>query len=294
MKRVTISIPAYNEAATLPEVIAKVKAVMKSQPYQSRIVVVDDGSNDGTFEGAKKAGAQAIRHPKNYGLAETFRTEIKEFLKSGDDIFVHIDADGQYNPAEIPKLLNEIKNGADLVIGNRFAGGIESMPWLKRMGNKAFSHTISRIIKYKIGDAQSGFRAFTRELAQTIPITSTHTYTQEQIIRTVKEKLKVKEVPVYFKARKDKSRLISNPFEYAIKAWINIIRIYRDYEPLKFFGRIGFFILSIGFLIGIWLVYLLITTGRIGHIPLTIFTILLIMLGVQVILFGFLADMRIK
>lgn len=291
MKKVIISIPAYNEADALPRVIDNIKGIMKSQNYRSEIIVVDDGSTDGTAAIAKKYGAKIYSHPKNYGLAETFRTELKQFLKSDADIFVHIDADGQYNAKDIPRLINEIEKGADLVLGNRFLGGIESMPWIKRLGNKAFSRTISKIIKYKIGDAQTGFRAFTREVAK-IPITSTHTYTQEQIIRAVKEKCKVVEVPVYFAKRGDESRLIRNPFEYAMKAWINILRIYRDYEPLKFFGRIGFFFLVFGTLIGAWLIYILITTGRIGHIPLTIFTILLIMLGVQIIIFGFLADMR--
>ncbi|MEK6839902.1 MAG: glycosyltransferase, partial [Nanoarchaeota archaeon] len=242
---------------------------------------------------AKKQRATVYVHPKNYGLAETFRTELKEFLKSDADIFVHIDADNQYDPKDIPRLIDEIEKGADLVLGNRFLGGIESMPLLKRLGNKAFSHTISKIIKYKIGDCQTGFRAFTREVAK-IPITSTHTYTQEQVIRAVKEKLKVKEIPVYFRTRKDKSRLISNPLEYAIKAWINILRVYRDFEPLKFFGRIGVCFLGAGIITGLWLVYLFITTGRVGHIPLTILTILLIMIGIQIIMFGFLADMRKK
>ena len=292
MKKVTISIPAYNEAATLPVVIKKIKEVMNSQPYQSHIVVVDDGSRDNTSSVAKQAGAHVITHPKNYGLAETFRTELKEFLRSDDDVLVHIDADGQYNPEDIPKLLNEIKNGADLVLGNRFLGGIQSMPLLKRWGNRAFSRTISKIIKYKVGDSQTGFRAFTHELAQAIPITSTHTYTQEQIIRAVKEKFKVKEVPVFFAKREGNSRLIKHPFEYAIKAWINILRIYRDYEPLRFFGRIGVLFVIAGLTLGSWLIYLFLTQGRIGHIPITILTILLIMLGVQVILFGFLADMR--
>ncbi len=291
--KIAISIPAYNEAASLPRVIAKINEVMQKQKDPYTIIVVDDGSTDNTTEVAKKAGAHVISHPYNVGLAETFRTEVKEFLKTKADVFVHIDADCQYNPQDIPRLMQEIKNGYDLVLGNRFAGGIEQMPFLKKLGNKVFSRVISRIIRYKVEDCQTGLRAFNRKVAE-IPITSDHTYTQEQIIRTVREKFKIKEIPVYFAKREGKSKLIKNPFEYAIRAWINIFRIYRDFEPLKFFGRIGMMFVSIGMLIGLWLVYLFLTTGRVGHIPLTILTILFIMLGIQAIIFGFLADIRRK
>lgn len=102
-----------------------------------------------------------------------------------------------------------------------------------------FSRVISKIIKHKVHDCQTGFRAFTREFAENIKISSGHTYTQEQIIKCVLQKFKLKEVPIRFLKRKDKSRLISNPLEYALKAMVNILRVYRDFEPLKFFGCIG-------------------------------------------------------
>ena len=97
---------------------------------------------------------------------------------------------------------------------------------------------------------------FTKEVAEKINIISNHTYTQEQIIKAVRGKYKIKEVPIYFAKRKDKSRLISNPFTYATRAWINIIRIYRDYKPLKFFGIIGTLIFFMGFILGLYLIYI--------------------------------------
>jgi len=202
--KIHVSIPAYNEANSLPAVIERIKDIMNKREDSYTIIVVNDGSTDDTASVAKKAGATIISHPYNYGLAETFRTELKEFLKTKADIFVHIDADGQYNPKDIPRLLKEMRNGYDLVLGNRFAGGIETMPILKRIGNRVFSRVISKIIHHHIGDAQTGFRAFTRNIAE-IPITSTHTYTQEQIIRAVREKYKIKEIPVFFSSRKGKA-----------------------------------------------------------------------------------------
>lgn len=291
---VVVSIPAYNEEATIVAVIRKIKEVLgKHRNYSYRVLVVDDGSTDRTAEAAKAEGAHVYSHPKNYGLAETFRTEIQQFLKLKPeaDAMVHIDADGQYKAEEIPLLLKKLEEGNDFVLGSRFKGHIESMPIIKRLGNKAFSKVISQITRTKVSDAQSGFRAFTREVAENIKIISDHTYTQEQVIKAVKGKFRFAEVPVYFAERKGKSRLIRNPFEYATKAWINILRIYRDYEPLRFFGLVGGLIFTIGFAFGLRLLYFYLTTGIVGHIPSLILSMLLMSVGVQIITFGFLADM---
>ena len=295
MKKVIISIPAYNEEESIGHVIKNIKQVMEKTAYIFKIYVVDDGSADKTAEIAKNSGAVVFSNNYNAGLAETFRSEIKKFRESKADVFVHIDADGQYKAEDIPKLISEVEKGYDLVLGNRFLGGIESMPFMKRVGNKLFSRTISKILKYNIGDCQTGFRAFNRKVAKDIQIISDHTYTQEQIIKAVKSNFKIKEIPVRFVERKyGNSRLLKNPFEYAIKAWLNIFRIYRDYDPLKFFGRIGFSLISVGLIIGMWLLYLFLTTGKVGHMPSAVLTGLLIISGIQIIIFGFLADMSKK
>ncbi len=291
---VIITIPAYNEEKTISSVIKEIEVVMKNSKYKSiyQVLVIDDGSKDKTAEVAKKSGALVYSHPKNYGLAETFRTEIKTCLKLKADVIVHIDADGQYLAKDILPLLGKIEEGYDLVLGSRFKGEIEYMPFIKKVGNKAFSKVISTITKTKISDAQTGFRAFKRSIAERIDLISDHTYTQEQIIRAVKEKFKITEVPVYFAKRKDKSRLINNSFEYAVRAWINIIRIYRDYEPLKFFGSIGLSLTVAGILLGLFIVFTFLATGNVGGAPRAILSMLLILVGIQIILFGFLADMN--
>ena len=293
--KIVVTMPAYNEEKTIGALINKIHEVMKSNGYNYKILVVDDGSRDNTAKIAKKSRAVVFSHPKNYGLAESFETEIEKSLELNADAIVHIDADGQYLPKEIPNLLAEIKNGYDLVLGSRFKGKIESMPLIKRFGNKAFSRVISNISGISITDAQTGFRAFTRKVAENIKIQSDYTYTQEQVIKAVRGKFRIKEVPVYFAKRKDKSRLISNPFGYAIKAWISIIRIYRDYEPLKFFGMVGALILSIGFILGLYLVYVqFFAEGVNRHLGLMMLDIIILSIGLQTIIFGFIADMLKK
>lgn len=294
---IIVTIPAYNEEKTIGEAIRKVKKSLDSSAYRGKykVLVVDDGSKDKTAEIAKKNGAIVYSHPKNYGLAECFKTEIEKCLELKADVIVHIDADLQYKAEEIPKLLKEIENGYDLVLGSRFKGKIESMPLIKSLGNIAFSKVVSQVSGIKISDAQTGFRAFTRKVAEEVPITSNHTYTQEQIIRCIRQKFRIKEVPIYFAKRDGKSRLIGNPFGYAIRALINIIRVYRDFEPLKFFGVVGSIILFIGFILGLYLVYFqFFGNGAFRHLGLMMLDVLILSIGLQIIVFGFIADMSRK
>lgn len=294
--KIVITIPAYNEEDTIADVIRGIRQAMDKTEYMYKIIVVNDGSTDNTANVSKEAGAIVYSHPYNYGLAETFRTEMKKALEHKADIIVHIDADGQYRAEEIPKLIDPIINGeSDFVLGSRFAGTIEEMPFIKKFGNKLFSRAISQITGIRITDGQTGFRAFRKEVAEKIGIISTHTYTQEQIVKAVRNKFKVKEVPVYFaKRHSGKSRLMLNPVEYAVKAWVNLFRIYRDYEPLKFFGYGGAIIMFIGLGIGLYVLGTFAMMGFHGideKIPSIILAVLFFLAGIQILLFGFLAEM---
>ncbi len=287
--KVVVAIPAYNEEQTISTVVEETKKALGKRSFE--IIVIDDGSTDRTAEAAGKAGAVVYTHPGNYGLAEAFKTAMARALEHKADVIVHTDADGQYAAEDIPKLLQKLSEGNDLVLGSRFSGKIQHMPLINRIGNRAFSKVISNISRQKISDAQTGFRAFTREVAQ-LQIISNYTYTQEQILRAAKAKFRIAEVPIMFKKRAyGKSRLLRNPLDYAIKAWLTIFRIYRDYEPLKFFGLFGGLILLTGLLLGGSVTYSYLTTGFVGGIPRVVLAGVFITMGIQIILFGFLADM---
>ncbi|HIH11461.1 TPA: glycosyltransferase family 2 protein [Candidatus Woesearchaeota archaeon] len=287
--KVIITIPAYNEERTLPFVLQEIKDIMGKTTHQYQILVVDDGSRDKTIAIAKQHGAIVYSNPHNKGLAETFKVEMSLCLANKADIIVHTDADGQYPAKYIPLLIKEIENGADLVLGSRFGKGNYAGSIMKHAGNVAFAKAIASLTKVKVSDTTTGFRAFTRTVAE-IPLINNFTYTQEQIIKAAKQGLKIREVPINARRTRD-SRLFKSSLQYALKAWINIMRIYRDYDPLKFFGRIGTFFLCLGFLMGLWVLYSIMTTGGVGGIPRVILSAVLILTGLQIILFGFLADM---
>ena len=291
--KVVVTIPAFNEEKTIGYTIREIKNVMDKTSYNYKILILDDGSSDKTFEIARKNGAVVVSNKRNLGLAETFKREMKECLKLKADIIVHTDADGQYPAYYIPEMVKKVEQGYDLVLGSRFGkGSYGNDSFMKKLGNRAFARVFSNLLKTKLTDTTTGFRAFTSEVAQ-LPLINTFTYTQEQLIRAGKSKMKIGEIPI--KTNKTRpSKLFRNPFDYAVKAWINIFRIYRDFEPLKFFGRIGLLFILAGFLLGLFILYKIITVGSAGGIPRVILSMLLILVGIQIAFFGFLADMNRK
>ena len=291
--KVVVTIPAFNEEKTIGYTIREIKNVMDKTSYNYKILILDDGSSDKTFEIARKNGAVVVSNKRNLGLAETFKREMKECLKLKADIIVHTDADGQYPAYYIPEMVKKVEQGYDLVLGNRFGkGSYGNDSFMKKLGNRAFARVFSNLLKTKLTDTTTGFRAFTSEVAQ-LPLINTFTYTQEQLIRAGKSKMKIAEVPIRTNKTRP-SKLFKNPFDYAVKAWINIFRIYRDFEPLKFFGRIGLLFVLAGFLLGLFILYKIITVGSAGGIPRVILSMLLILIGIQIAFFGFLADMYRK
>lgn len=288
--KVVITIPAYNEEKDIDRVIKEIRQVMDSIKYDYKIIVVDDGSKDNTAEIAKKNKAIVFSNKRNLGLAETFKREMEESIKLKPDVIIHTDADGQYPSHYIPEMIKKVQEGYDLVLGARFGKGDYSGSITKKLGNIAFAKVFSNLLKTKLTDTTTGFRAFTIEVAK-LPLINNFTYTQEQLIRAGKAKMRVIEIPITTNKTRE-SRLFKNPLDYALKAWINIFRIYRDFEPLKFFGVIGMILFFFGLLLGIAIITKIIITGDAGGTPRVILSALLIFIGLQIVLFGFLADMK--
>ncbi|MHA1250975.1 MAG: glycosyltransferase family 2 protein, partial [Candidatus Helarchaeota archaeon] len=152
-KKIFIVIPAYNEEKTIGEVIEKCKK------YANEIIVVNDGSTDQTEKIAYEMGATVLSFYRNRGLGHAMRAGLREALHQKADIIITIDADGQYLPEEIPKLLDLIKNNeADLVLGSRFLGKIEKMSKTKKLGNRVFSWLVRSVTGLPLKDPNTGFR----------------------------------------------------------------------------------------------------------------------------------------
>ncbi len=289
--KVVVSIPAYNEEKTIASVVA---GIPRDIAEEVLVVVVDDGSTDNSAKEAAKAGAdKVVRHKRNMGLACAFRRGIEEALALNADIIVNIDADGQYVGGEIRQLIQPIQDGeADIVLGSRFAGSIEHMPLTKRMGNMIATKITTFLSGLQVTDAQTGFRAFSREAALRLNILSDYTYTQETIIQAAHAGLLVVEVPITFRRRDGKSRLISNILTYALRSGSTILRTYRDYQPLRTFTIIGGLIFAVGLAFGSRVLLHYLKTGFVSpYIPSAILTAVLLIIGFQVVILALIADM---
>ena len=286
-----VVIPAFNEEKTIATVIG---AIPRDALDEVQVLVIDDGSADGTVSQAKRAGAdRVISFDRNRGLAVAFRKGLEEALSMGADIVVNIDADGQYESKEIPSLIRPIVEGyADLVLGSRFKGWIEDMPVGKRIGNLLATKATSVASGLAISDSQTGFRAFSREAALKLNILSDYTYVQETIIQAARKGLRIVEVPCIFRKREGRSRLISSIFDYAWRAGLTVLRTYRDYKPLRAFLFIGGLLFSLGVIIGLRVLIHFFVTGTVTpYLPSAVLTAVLLIVGFQVIVLGLIADM---
>jgi glycosyltransferase involved in cell wall biosynthesis len=184
--RLYIIIPAYNEEKHLAKVISGVKK------YSKNIIVVDDGSKDNNFRVAKEQNVVVLKHIVNLGKGAAMKTGAEYSLKHGADSLIFIDSDGQHDPSDIPRFLNELKN-ADIVFGSRKRTG--NMPFVFRFGNWFISFTSRLLFGIDIHDTQSGFRAMTSETYKRIKWASTgYSVESEMIALAGKNKLKYKEI----------------------------------------------------------------------------------------------------
>ena len=290
--KLVITIPSYNEEKTLPCVIREIPKKINGID-KIEVLVIDDGSTDSTSIVAKGEGAVVIKNSKNRGLAVTFAKGFNKALEMGADIIVNTDADFQYNQKQIPLLVKPIIEGeSDVVLGSRFAGNIEYMPMHKKLGNMAFSFLMRILTGLPITDSQTGFRAFSREAALRINVFSNYTYTQETIIEANEKNLSIIEVPVDFRKRTGKSRLISNIFTYAKNAGLTILQTYLNYRPVKVFFSIGGLLILVGVLFGVKVLNHFLSTGLVSpYLPSAVLSSLLLIVGFQIVVVGLIAQL---
>jgi glycosyltransferase involved in cell wall biosynthesis len=159
---IAIVIPAYQAATAIGDIVARTRAA--TPPPAAEVIVVDDGSTDGTGEEGRGKGATVLTHPRNRGKGAALRTGITRACENGATVIVTLDADGQHPPELIPALLAPVTQGtADLALGSRQRAA--PMPLGRRCTNWLSAQLASRIGGQDVRDAQTGFRAFTRELA---------------------------------------------------------------------------------------------------------------------------------
>lgn len=242
--KLVVTIPAQNEEKTIALVV---RGVPRELPGISEVevIVMDDGSTDATARLAREAGAIVVPIHGRPGLGRVFKTGMDRAMRRGADIICNIDGDGQFNPADLAKLVIPIlSDDADFVTCSRFKDPSlwPTMPRVKFWGNGV----VTRMINWVCGgtnfsDVSCGFRAFSREAAYRLTLFGRYTYTQECFIDLFSKGMRIVEVPLAVRGVREhgKSRVAGSVVKYATNSLPIIVRAMRDIQPLKFFGGIA-------------------------------------------------------
>ncbi|MGA9533135.1 MAG: glycosyltransferase family 2 protein, partial [Anaerolineales bacterium] len=290
--RLIIQIPCFNEESTLPRTLSDLPASVDGVD-EIQVLVIDDGSTDGTIQVAKDLGVDHILAlQRNRGLANAFSEGLKRSLVLGADIIVNTDGDHQYRGEDIPRIVAPIVNRhADMVVGDRQVDTIPHFSMAKRRLQKLGSWIVRWSSGTEVVDATSGFRAISRECALRMTIFSSYTYTLETIIQAGKKGLRVISIPVTTNEKLRESRLIRSTGRYVARSAVTIMRIFLMYEPLKVFASLSLVPLGMGLILfARYLFYFWGGEGS-GHVQSFVAASILVLLAFQVFLLGLLADL---
>jgi glycosyltransferase involved in cell wall biosynthesis len=276
--RVSVVIPCLNEAETIVECVMRARAALDENQLDGEVVVVDNGSNDGSGDLARAAGASVVEEPRRgYGSAY-----LAGLAVARGDYIVMVDADLTYDFGEIPSFVRELDNGAQVVIGNRMHDiKPGAMPLLSRLGNPLLSGFLNVLHRTSVHDAHCGMRALRRDVLPALNLrTVGMEFASEMVIRATREHLDVREVSIALHPRVGTSKL--SPFR---DGWRHL-RLILVYNPTFLFLVPGAVMFAAGSIIGL-LVFLEVPVfGRNLLVHSLIFGCLLILIGVQAIGLG--------
>ena len=238
--KVTIGIPAYNEAKNIASIITQLQKITNS------IIVCDDGSTDLTSEISKKLGAHVVVHNKNMGYGVAINTIFEKAREIDTDILITFDADGQHRVDDVERVLEPIKKDeSDVVIGSRFLDIKNEVPNYRKFGIKLITQITNASIKKKLTDSQSGFRGYSKKVLSEIkPSELGMGISTELLIKASSKNFRITEVPITILYEGDTST--HNPMSHGTSVLISTIKYTSIEHPLKFYGILSLFFLGIG------------------------------------------------
>jgi dolichol-phosphate hexosyltransferase len=278
---VCILIPTLNEAPTVGDLIREFKSL-----GFNHILVADGNSNDGTPETARSAGADVfLQTGKGKGNAI-----IEAFARVKQPYILMLDGDGTYSPEDAERMLAPLGNGYDHVIGDRLI--TQNKPAFSRLnfyGNQILNKIFKLAHSRYLNDILSGYRAFRREAVAQMHLTESGFEIETEIsVEAVRSRQQIAIIPINY-AKRPGSVTKLNPFHDGFKIMTTIYRLARMNNPMFYFGLIGVIMIIGGVGIGIYV--LLEWLQRIEHLPLTLLTVLLIVVGFEIFMFGVISDM---
>lgn len=279
-------LPCLNEIASVAAVVREAKQAMDDAGVAGEVVVVDNGSTDGSPEAAAAAGARVV-HERRRGYGAAY---MAGFVAAEGDVIVMADADGSYDFGALPAFLERIGDGDDLVMGSRFKGHIEpgAMPWTHRhIGSPILSGLLNLLYRTGIDDAHCGMRAFRRDIVPDLRLRMPGMeFASEMVVNASRAGLRIGEVPVNYRVRGGKSKLRTVP-----DGWRHL-RFLMLYSPTHLFLVPGLALFLTGLVL---LVALLpgpvVLLGRLFDIHVMVLGALFSLIGFQILTIGLYAKM---
>lgn len=299
LKKVVVFIPALNEEETIAQAIDKVsqiypRSATEPKGYYVEILVINDGSSDGTEKIAQAKQVKVVSHYRNLGLGAATRTAMQTAREMGADVAVKLDADLQHCVEDLEKVIMPILDDkADICWGSRFGGKINyRMPLIRYIGNKTFTWLMNILTDYDISDAQTGMMAFGRQYLAVFELHGNYNPPQQLLMDANYKHMRYCEVPVVFNPRITGRSFVN--LKYPFKVLINMFWFLVYANPIKVFAMIGIIFVTFSVL---YLIVSLVASHYKWAIPIFFIQNLSwvsLLVGIQSFFFGVLADLIIR
>lgn len=284
--KIAVLIPCYNEELTVEKVVSDFRRELP----KAEIYVYDNNSKDKTAELAVKAGA-ILRKETMQGKGNVVRTMFRDV---DADCYIMVDGDDTYPAEEVHELIAEVKNGADMVIGDRLSNGTyysENKRGFHNLGNNLVRGLINRIFDNDIQDIMTGYRAFSKRFVKTVAVMSPGFEIETELtISALVYRYHIANVPITYRDRPKGSTSKLSTFKDGFKVLVKLFDLWKDYRPLLFFAVFSLVFFVLGLLVGIPVIGEFIKTAYVSKVPSAILASSLCVLSFLSLMLGLILD----